>query len=98
MTKIWYPVIDYITCEECGTCVAHCESKRHYVYDSEKAPSPMVLRPENCIDHCHGCGDKCSVGAITYIGDNTGWTPPLRKMQEPSEPCCSCSYGETSDK
>ena len=24
MAKNWYPVIDYILCEECGTCVEGC--------------------------------------------------------------------------
>jgi ferredoxin len=34
---------------------------------------------ENCVDHCHGCGNKCPVGAITYVGEDTGWTPPALK-------------------
>lgn len=24
------------------------------------------------IDHCHGCGNKCPVGAISYVGDDIG--------------------------
>ena len=36
------------------------------------APSPIVSNPDGCIDHCHGCGNKCPVGAITYVGDDTG--------------------------
>ena len=39
MAKTWYPVIDYLTCAECGTCVANCP---HGVYDTAKAPSPIV--------------------------------------------------------
>lgn len=31
MAKTWYPVIDYLTCVECGTCIAKCP---HDVYDS----------------------------------------------------------------
>ena len=73
MAKSWYPVIDYLACSECGTCIAKCS---HGVYDKAKAPSPVVVRTENCIDHCHGCGNKCPVGAISYVGDDTGWTPP----------------------
>lgn len=79
MAKTWYPVIDYLICEECGTCVAKCP---HDVYDSAKAPSPVVTNPEACIDHCHGCGNRCPVGAITYVGDNTGWMPPNNRKAD----------------
>lgn len=30
MAKNWYPVIDILTCMECGTCVNFCP---HGVYD-----------------------------------------------------------------
>lgn len=86
MAKTWYPIIDYLTCVECGTCVAKC---LHGVYDAAKAPSPIVKNSEACIDHCHGCGSRCPVGAITYVGDDTGWTPP-NSTQESAESCCSC--------
>ena len=72
MAKRWYPVIDYSACMDCGTCVGFC---KHGVYDPQKAPSPVVIDPEGCIDHCHGCGNKCPAGAITYVGDDTGWIP-----------------------
>lgn len=94
MAKNWYPVIDYLTCIECGTCVSKCP---HNVYDKAKAPSPIVRKPEDCIDHCHGCGNRCPVGAITYVGDDTGWTPP-NGNQESEESCCSCGCGESSGK
>ena len=86
MAKNWYPVIDYSACIECGTCVSMCP---HNVYDQVKAPSPVVRRPEDCVDHCHGCGSRCPAGAITYVGDDTGWTPP-NGNQEPEETGCSC--------
>lgn len=86
MAKGWYPVIDYVTCVECGTCAAKCP---HGVYNLAKAPSPVVLKPQNCVDHCHGCGNRCPVGAITYVGDDTGWTPPSGSL-DVEEPCCSC--------
>lgn len=86
MAKTWYPVIDYVTCIECGTCIAKCS---HGVYDTAKAPSPLVSNPEACVDHCHGCGTRCPVGAITYVGEDTGWTPP-NGAQESETPCCSC--------
>lgn len=73
MAKNWYPVIDYIKCKECGLCIKNCLD---HVYDITKAPSPFIVRPESCIDHCHSCGNRCLSGAITYFGDNTGWIPP----------------------
>ena len=73
MAKTWYPVIDYLACTECGTCAAQCP---HGVYDTSKAPTPVVTNPEDCIDHCHGCGNRCPAGAISYVGDDTGWMPP----------------------
>jgi len=94
MAKTWYPVIDYLTCAECGTCAAKCS---HGVYDPSKAPSPVVKNPEACIDHCHGCGNCCPVGAITYVGDDTGWTPP-NGAQESKEACCSCGCETSSEK
>ena len=85
MAKTWYPVIDYSLCTECGTCVAKCS---HGVYDANKAPTPNVINPVGCVDHCHGCGNRCPVGAITYVGEDTGWTPP-NGMPAVSEGCCS---------
>ncbi len=85
--KTWYPVIDYLTCLECGTCVINCP---HSVFDSAKIPSPVVLNAEFCIDHCHGCGNRYQVGAITYVGDDTGWNPPNGMGQIESTPHCSC--------
>lgn len=94
MAKAWYPVIDYLICVECGSCAAKCP---HYVYDSTKAPSPVVKNPAACIDHCHGCGNRCPVGAITYVGDDTGWMPPNGE-KSPVEPCCSCGCEVTPGK
>jgi len=36
----------------------------------------VVSNPNGCYDHCHGCGNICPTGAITYFGDDTGWVPP----------------------
>jgi len=94
MAKTWYPVIDYLTCTECGTCVVKCP---HGVYDTTKAPSPVVKNPEACVNHCHGCGNRCPVGAITYAGEDTGWTPPNGELTE-EEPCCSCGSGAETKK
>lgn len=89
MAKLWYPVIDILECAECGTCIGKCP---HGVYDKERAPVPIVLHPEKCIDHCHGCGNLCPQGAIAYVGDDTGWKPPHIEKQESNEDmCCCCS-------
>lgn len=94
MAKTWYPVVDYVVCSECGTCVTKCP---HGVYDIRKAPSPVVINPQNCVDHCHGCGNRCPVGAITYVGEDTGWVPP-NGSQVPEEPCCTCNCDDVSKK
>lgn len=86
MASKWYPVIDYVICVECGNCVKKCS---HGVYNVEKAPTPVVVNPEECVDHCHGCGDLCPVGAITYVGDDTGWVPPMGTKTESQ--ACGCS-------
>ncbi len=68
MSKTWYPMINYELCTECGTCVGKCT---HGVYNKEKAPRPVVIYPEGCIQGCTGCGSICPSGAITYFGDTT---------------------------
>ncbi len=92
MAKNWYPVIDYLVCMECGTCVTFCP---HGVYDETKSLSPVVLHPEKCMDHCHGCGNKCPAGAITYVGDDTGWAPPQGKKREEIGSSCCCGTEPT---
>lgn len=87
MAKTWYPVINYLACTECGTCVGNCP---HGVYEPAKAPSPVVRNPEDCVDHCHGCGNRCPEGAISYVGDDTGWTPPAHTQKREASGC-SCT-------
>ncbi|MFB0921216.1 MAG: 4Fe-4S dicluster domain-containing protein [Oscillospiraceae bacterium] len=72
MLKTKYPVVDYSLCVECGTCVRLCP---YMVFEKKKYPVPDVNDPEACYDPCHGCGKHCPEHAITYVGDNTGWTP-----------------------
>ncbi|MGN0404096.1 MAG: DUF2703 domain-containing protein [Bariatricus sp.] len=88
MAKKWYPVIDYSECAECGICVARCT---HGVYDKNKAPVPVVINPDACIDHCHGCGNICPKGAIAYVGDDTGWKPSQGENQTDNFECCCCN-------
>lgn len=66
MSKTWYPMINYEKCTECGTCTAKC---KHGVYDKEKAPRPVVVFPEGCVEGCTGCGSICPAEAIEYFGD-----------------------------
>ena len=94
MATAWYPVIDYAACSECGMCVEDCP---HGVYDRSKAPTPVVQNPDNCIDHCHGCGNPCPEGAITYVGDDTGWTPP-KGAPESVPSACECGSDCTPGK
>ena len=82
--KKWYPVIDILSCMESGSCVSKCS---HGVYDKERFPVPVVVYPDGCVDHCHGCGNLCPQGAITYVGEDTGWTPPNGKPAAASG-CC----------
>jgi hypothetical protein len=74
--------------------VAKCP---HGVYDRTKAPSPVVKNPGACIDHCHGCGNRCPVGAITYVGEDTVWTPSNRK-QAVEECGCTCGCTKAYEK
>ncbi|MGN1344690.1 MAG: DUF2703 domain-containing protein [Traorella sp.] len=93
MAKKWYPVIDILSCVECGTCVNFCS---HGVYDKKKSPVPVVIFPDGCVDHCHGCGNQCPQGAISYVGDDTGWTPAVLTAKK--EDKCGCNEKETNVK
>ena len=79
MAKNWYPVIDILTCAECGTCVNFCP---HGVYDKQKSPVPVVVNPLACVDHCRGCAGKCLTGSISYVGDNSD--------MDSNVSCCCC--------
>lgn len=90
MAKKWYPVTDILICIECGTCVEFCPNG---VYDKSKFPVPVIASSDGCVDHCHGCGNKCPVGAITYVGDDTGWTPPHGVINDEESCYCNCCCG-----
>ncbi|MCX7710234.1 MAG: 4Fe-4S binding protein [Clostridia bacterium] len=88
MSKTWYPVLNYEVCIECGACLDKC---KHGVYEKE-ASRPVVVSPEGCVQGCHGCGNLCPVGAIEYVGDNTGWTAPGKQSGgEGNSGCCDSS-------
>lgn len=78
MSKNWYPIINYDNCIECGSCIKKCS---YGVYDKAKAPTPVVVFPEGCVQGCHGCGNLCPAEAITYYGDNGKGKPSV----------CGCS-------
>lgn len=82
----WYPVIDYSLCIECGTCSDFCP---HGVYDRTKSPTPVVIDPLACVDHCHRCEYKCPAGAISYVGDTDG-----KNNEEEGCSCGCCCGGE----
>ena len=88
MSKKWYPVIDYVECAECGVCTDFCANE---VYDVNKAPVPIVINGDGCIEGCHGCGNLCPNGAITYVGDASGWTPPNGEGCDNDS--CGCAGG-----
>ena len=61
---------------------------------SENILAPVVVNPDGCIDRCHKCGNNCPVGAITYVGDNTGWIPPVLNGKSEKQDCaCGCGCG-----
>ena len=77
MSKTWYPIINYDLCIECGACTDKC---KHGVYDKAQAPRPVVVKPEGCVQGCHGCGNLCPSEAIEYAGDKSST----------SNTACSC--------
>ena len=81
MANNWFPVINRDNCIECGKCIDKCT---HGVYDKSNSMKPAIIYTEGCIDKCHGCGDLCPTGSITYVGDNTGWVPPNLQTSDKS--------------
>jgi len=84
MSKTWYPVIRYEHCTECLACFNKCKNSVFTL----KGSVPVVVNPEGCVHECHGCGNLCPVGAIVYVGDNTGWIPPGKKNIKDESLCC----------
>jgi NAD-dependent dihydropyrimidine dehydrogenase PreA subunit len=67
MARKWYPVINWMKCNECGACVERCV---HQVY-KQGTTRPLVLHPENCTS-CMSCQRVCPEGAIDFEGDTVG--------------------------
>ncbi|MCL2497135.1 MAG: arsenite methyltransferase [Symbiobacteriaceae bacterium] len=85
MAMNWYPVINEESCRECGSCVKQCA---HGVFDKSSPLYPVIVHTDGCIDGCHGCGNLCPSGSITYSGENTDWTPPNAPTAQETD--CSC--------
>jgi NAD-dependent dihydropyrimidine dehydrogenase PreA subunit len=82
MSKKWYPVLDYELCTACGACLRKCT---HGVF-KDKGGMIVVVKPEGCIEGCHGCEKLCPSKAISYFGDTKG--------KSKKEDCgCSCDCG-----
>lgn len=77
MSKDWYPVIEEATCSNCLDCVAFCS---HGMFDKAQ-DKPVVIQPDNCIEGCRGCQERCPEGAISYFGDDG---------TRSGSSCCSC--------
>ncbi|MCL2319377.1 MAG: DUF2703 domain-containing protein [Treponema sp.] len=91
MSKNWYPVIDRKICIECGACVEKCS---HGVYDKKSPMKPVIINTDGCIEGCHGCGNLCPTGSITYVGENTAWKPPKPKQEKTTVNAdCGCGCG-----
>ena len=90
MTKNWYPLIDYKKCSQCLTCVKFC---KHDVYVTEGG-KPKIIKPENCVEFCHGCGNMCPEKAIKYFGDKNKKQEKRKANAEASNKCeckpCKC--------
>ena len=62
MAKDWFPVVDYGKCSGCLTCFNFCPNG---VFEVEEG-RPKVVKPENCVEFCQGCGKICPQKAIRF--------------------------------
>jgi NAD-dependent dihydropyrimidine dehydrogenase PreA subunit len=88
LNDFWHPIINTVTCTECGKCVDKCSRG---VYDKNSLKKPVIINAESCKDGCHGCGDLCPTGSITYNKENTDWVPPNAPKKSSSD--CGCKTG-----
>jgi len=65
MSKKWYPILNFEQCTACGACLRKCQ---HGVF-KDKGGMIVVVKPEGCVEGCHGCQKLCPSGAISYFGE-----------------------------
>lgn len=89
MAQKWYPVIDYVSCIECGTCSAKCP---HGVYDSAKeAVIEYLYLDLKICDRCIGTENILDevLAILTPTLELAGYSVAYRKMEmvtaEPAE-------------
>ena len=77
MSEKWFPVINYESCNSCGTCVDFCNNNVYSINDNKVE----VNKPENCEDGCKGCEPICPTDSITHSGDDNS---------NNKSTCCCC--------
>ena len=80
MSKSWYPILNYELCTSCGACLRKCT---HGVF-KDKDGMIVVVKPEGCIEGCHGCQKLCPSQAISYFGEKD-------QKEKTSDGGCKCN-------
>ena len=60
MAKKWYPVIDYLTCAECGACIKKMSHTVSTKQKKRRLPSSPIRM--DVFDHCHGLREPVPAG------------------------------------
>lgn len=60
---VWYPVLDYARCTNCGQCFDFC---LFGVYEKDEQGRVVVASPENCKNNCPACARICPETAIIF--------------------------------
>lgn len=53
----------------CNECFNLCSTFVQMV-SIDRKDLPSVINPDNCVDGCRGCQNKCPESAISYFGDD----------------------------
>lgn len=60
---VWYPVLDYDRCTNCGQCFDFC---LFGVYEKDEKGRVVVANPQNCKNNCPACARICPETAIIF--------------------------------
>ena len=63
------PIINYETCEACGTCVNICSEDVFFGtkgFGKGKGVKPVITYPDICW-HCNNCVNECPTNSITLL-------------------------------